>query len=105
MAYLQHITAALDPQNAAIGKPPVKVTAKIGTPPPGAVAPPQAHVEPPPYDAAMDPGWHGILDPNDHELRNFLGRISPEERQMLLVRLGRTPPTAPIPAAPVVPGA
>jgi hypothetical protein len=63
------------------------------------VAAAKPHIEAPPYDAAIDPGWKGILDPHDHELRNFLNGISPEERQMLLVRLGKAgaPPVPPQP--------
>ena len=92
MAYLQHMTASINPQAQALGKPPIQVRANIGTAPPVAAA--QPHVEPPPYDAAMDPAWRGILDPNDHELRNALNAMTPETRQMLLVRLGRAVPPA-----------
>lgn len=51
------------------------------------VPPAKPHIEAAPYDAAQDPGWKGILDPNDHELRNFLNQIEPEQRQMLLQRV------------------
>lgn len=96
MAYLAQLLSRANP---AIGKPPAPNRPAIGAAP--TVAPAQSHIEPPPYDAAMDPGWKGILDPSDHELRNFLNGLSPEERQMLLVRLGKTgaPPAAPGAAA------
>jgi hypothetical protein len=63
-----------------IGTAPATAKKALGVPPA------QPHIEPAPYDAATDPGWQGLLDPNDHEFRNFLNQISPEERQMLLKR-------------------
>ena len=93
MAY----TSALRGLLGGIGTPPSQAqTPSIGTP--GAVAA-QPHVEAPPYDVAHDPGWHGILDPNDHPLRNFLNGLSPEERQLLLMRLGAARPS-PVAARP-----
>ncbi len=67
----------------------------VGTPPgpagPGGLgAPPaaQPHITPAPYDVAHDHGWqkaHPAIG-MDHELRNFLNQLQPEERQMLLQR-------------------
>lgn len=70
---------------AGLGVAPVKAAPQLGAPPA------QPHVQPPPYDAATDPGWKGILDPNDHELRNILNNLSPEERQVLLKRMSGAP--------------
>lgn len=74
--------APLPARQSPFGAPPKSATIRFNTPPAA-----QPHVEPPPYDVAQDPGWRGLVDPNDHELRNFLNQISPEERQMLLSRL------------------
>jgi hypothetical protein len=53
---------------------------------PGANATPaaQPHIEPAPYDVAHDPGWTGVIDPNDHAVRNFLNGLTPEERMLVL---------------------
>lgn len=84
MAYLQQLGRLA---SGLIGTPPSVTPPNIGAAP--TVAPAQPHIEPPPYDVAMDPAWKGILDPNDHELRNILNGMSPEERQVFLVRLGK----------------
>lgn len=74
-----------------IGLPPIPRPKNIGTPSPSPTphVPAQPHIEPPEYDAGLDPAWHGILDPNDHALRNALSGMSPEVRQLLLMRLGK----------------
>lgn len=85
-----------------VGTPPVAGTkGNLGVPPA------QPHIESAPYDAAIDPAWKGILDPNDHELRNFINQQSPEDRQMLLQRVakmggkgGAQPPAMPPAAMP-----
>ena len=72
-------------------------TSPLGNPPPRgrnigmAPVPAQPHIEAPEYDSGLDPAWHGILDPNDHALRNALNEMSPEVRQLLLMRLGKIP--------------
>jgi hypothetical protein len=83
---------ALAASATPLGSPPAAGRA-IGTPP--AIPAAQPHIEPAPYDVAQDPAWKGIVDPNDHELRNFLNAASPEERQMLLNRLGKGQAAAP----------
>lgn len=75
MAYLNALQSAAAP----VGTPPATPAPNVGTPPAA-----QPHVEAPPYDAANDPAWKGLLDPNDHAFRNFLNELSPEHRQMLL---------------------
>lgn len=83
MSYLAAMQKLMSASKPALGTPAAKSPANVGVPPM------QSHIEPPPYDAAVDPAWKGILDPNDHELRNFLSQLSPEERQMLLLRVGK----------------
>jgi hypothetical protein len=41
------------------------------------------NAEPPAYDVAKDPGWHGLVDPHNHPLRMLLSGMSPEERELL----------------------
>lgn len=96
MSYLASMLANVGGQK--LGTPPSRQAPNVGVPPA------QPHIEPAPYDVAMDAAWKGVVDPNDHELRNFLNGLSPEERQMLITRLGRLiaprniPPTPNIPA-------
>jgi hypothetical protein len=97
---------ALAASASPLGQPPA-AGRSIGSPPSHI---PQPHVVPPPYSVARDPGWHGIIDPSDAELVNFLDRIEPEERQMLQQRVlqmkgGAAGAGAPPPAAPPMPGA
>jgi len=95
MSYINALSSLSNP----VGSPPSAKQPAIGAPP--AVAS-QPHIEAPAYDAGMDPAWHGILDPNDHALRNALSEMSPEVRQLLLMRLGKIQaPSAAHPAIPV----
>ena len=100
MAYLSAMQKLAAP---SVGTAPQPRAPSIGVPPV------QAHIEPAPYDVAMDPGWKGVLDPNDHELRNFLNGLSPEERQMLLTRVGKIggagSPSPPMPPVAIPQGA
>lgn len=89
MAFGQALAKLAGSGGGGVGAPPAPKVANIGAPPA------QPHVQPPPYDAAVDPGWKGILDPNDHELRNLLNGLSPEERQVLLKRMSGAPSIAP----------
>jgi hypothetical protein len=68
-----------------LGAPP-SGAGKLGSPPAG-IPPAQPHIEGAPYDVAKDPGWKGIIDPNDHELRNLLNEMTPEQRQILQQRI------------------
>lgn len=67
-----------------------KAIAKLATPPLG-TPPAQPHVAPAPYDVAQDPGWMAAFPEiaQDHEFRNFINNVSPEERQMLFKRLAQ----------------
>jgi len=94
MSYLNQLAAAASP----VGAPPAPSAPNIGTAPVAS----QPHVEAPAYDAGLDPSWAGVLDPNDHALRNALSEMSPEVRQLLLMRLGKIQaPSAAHPAIPV----
>ena len=100
MAY-QSLLAKLGAGGGGVGAPPAAPAAAAGGVPPA-----QPHIEPAPYDVATDPAWKGIVDPNDHELRNFLNQTTPEERQMLLMRLMKMGGAGAAPAAPAgAPGA
>jgi hypothetical protein len=62
----------------------------VGTPPGGRnigkappVAPPQAHIEPAPYDAAKDPTWKQWLSHGGEEFRNMVNSLDDGARQML----------------------
>lgn len=92
MAYLNQLAK----MSAPVGKPPAIKKPNLGAAPIPAAQP---HIQPPPYDAAMDPAWKGILDPNNHDLRNLLNSLEPEQRQVLLVNIGRASPS-PIGAQP-----
>lgn len=45
--------------------------------------PPQAHIEPPPYDSAKDPAWKPMLVHGGEEFRNFINGLDDGARQML----------------------
>jgi hypothetical protein len=104
VAYLNELAALA---GKGVGQPPQPRAQTLGQPP-GSVGVPaaQPHVEPPPYDAAMDPAWKGILNPSDHEFRNALNDMSPEIRQLLLTRLmsGAKPAVQPVASTPIAPG-
>lgn len=114
MAYLNRVASLLSP---SIGTPSPAPSphGSISTPPSGVksvttrfaqVPEAKPHVQPAPYDAAHDPAWKPFLDPNDHELRNMLNQLSPEERQLLLRKFMERPKVmAPIPpeAGPQIP--
>ena len=92
MSYLSHLAAA----SGSMGAPPAPQQKAVGAPPM-----PQPHITPAPYSVAKDPGWKGIVDPNDHELVNLLDKLEPEERQLLQQRVlqkmggGAAPPPMP----------
>lgn len=81
MSYLNHLAQAA---TNGVGSPPAPRARNIGAPP---AFSPQPHVAPPPYTVAKDPGWAGIVDPNDHELVNVLDKMEPEERQLFQTRI------------------
>ena len=89
-AFTPAVNRSFAPPPPILGNPPPRGR-NIGMAPVAA----QPHIEAPSYDSGLDPAWHGILDPNDHALRNALNEMSPETRQLLLMRLGRivTPQT------------
>lgn len=73
MSYLQQLAASAAP----MGSPPPTPAPNVGTPPP------QAHIEPAPYDAAKDPTWKTLLRHGGEEFRNFLNGLEDGPRQML----------------------
>lgn len=111
MSYLSALTNA----GAPLAKPPE--AKPLGAPPHPTHADMQTlaqRAEPPAYDVTKDANWAGIVHPEDHQLQGVLNNMSPEDRQVLQMRLhqlisaatggGPKPPVAP-PAAPLPPQA